>query len=317
MRIAIQYWFTKKFNRKPQNYPQISILGVRPKYKIMIYLSNIRKIFRQLVSIWIILRYGKNWNSIVVHRRRITDGIPSWIALYLISGKLKNKLKDVENTTICLIHNYNEPQIAEKSIAFTGLKKFNLYKPIEKRGKPWAHTQKVTYLLNYLKSEKLNSDYILYVDSNDVIIRDDPDKLPDILDEEQCDALFTITSGAAGYSRMPEATRWMNTYTAKNGFDRVYPNMGVFGGKASTLVEVFEKMSDYITDNDIPAAELKPYYRNGTLTHELPHFPMGLGCDQTILVCIFRHFYPRIKLDFNARLAPFRGPGLSRKHGHG
>ena len=57
----------------------------------------------------------------------------------------------------------------------------------------WRHTIKLEMIYNYLKSGACKTDYVLYCDSDDAILRDDPGKAIRYLEEENCDLLISST----------------------------------------------------------------------------------------------------------------------------
>ncbi len=59
----------------------------------------------------------------------------------------------------------------------------------------------------------------------------------------------------------------------------------------------------YVTETDLPGSEYKRLKDSGTVGEHLPEFPKGCGCDQTILRYLHPQFYPRMKIDYQGRLA--------------
>ena len=240
------------------------------------------------------------WHHPVIHRRKLTKNPPSLI-LPLLCGHVKGKLSCPPELTILLVHNYEYEPIMEKSLRYVGIENFTVLRP--PINGPWVHTVKVSAILNYLKSGACKTEYVLYFDSNDAILRDDPKKAIGYLREENCELLLSKTKSKSIYQYMPQVKAWTDHIAKENGHPGWYINAGVFVARTSFLSEVLEAVMAYITDDDLPDKVLNQLIQNGGLEKRCPEFPKGCGSDQTILRYLHPQFYPRMKIDYQGRLA--------------
>lgn len=243
-------------------------------------------------------RYGGDYP--VIHQRKITKSSPSLI-LPLLCGHVKGKLSCPPELTILLVHNYDYEPIMEKSLRYVGIENFTVPRP--HINGPWVHTIKLIAILDYLKSGSCKTEYLLYCDSDDAVLRDDPRKAIRYLQEENCDLLFSRTKSKSIYKFMPHVKAWADHIAKENGYSGWYINSGVYVARALFLREVLEAAMAYVTETDLPATEFGGAIRNGTINKRLSDFPVGCGSDQTIFSFLHPRFYPRMKLDYRGRLA--------------
>jgi len=236
----------------------------------------------------------------VIHQRKITKNLPS-LVLPLLCGHVKGKLSCPPELTILLVHNYDYEPIMEKSLRYGGIENITVLRP--HINGPWVHTVKVSTILNYLKSGACKTEYLLYCDSDDAILRDDPRKAIRYLQEENSDLLFSKTTSKSIYKYMPQVKSWTDYIAKENGYPGWYINSGVYVARPPFLQEVIEAAMDYITEDDLPATVLGEAIRKGTLNKLLSDFPKGCGCDQSIFSFLHPRFYPQMKLDYQGRLA--------------
>lgn len=260
--------------------------------------KNIRR-FKVLVQPF--CRQRIKWSCPVIHIRKLTN-LPAFISLPLLCGRSKRKLRCPPDLTILLIHNYKQEPIMEKSLRYVGIENFVVMKP-EFDG-AWRMAIKLIELRKYLDSGSCKTKYILYCDSDDAVLRDDPAKAIKYLQDEECDLLLpNSTTWSAGYECMPEVQRWADQNARENGRRHCYINAGVFIGKTEFLREVVNSAMKYITDHDLSSEEYWRILENGSLSERIPEFPKGVGCDQEILRYLHPQFYPRMKIDYKDKLA--------------
>jgi hypothetical protein len=240
------------------------------------------------------------WTCPVIHVRRLTK-LPPSIALPLLCGRSKGKLTCPPELTIVLIHNYESEPIMEKSLRYVGIKNFVVLRPKSER--PWCNTMKFVELKRFLDSGSCKTKFVLFCDSDDAVLRDDPAKAIRFLEEEGCDLLLSNTSFDAAYECMPDVQEWADEIARQNGKTQYYINSGVFIGRLDFLREVLGEALKYISDNDFSREEYWRVRENGTLCKSLPEFPKGIGSDQVILRYLHPRFYPRMKIDYKDRLA--------------
>ena len=189
----------------------------------------------------------------------------------------------------------------EKSLRYVGIENFVVLK-VEFNGS-WVHTIKFLELKKFLDSNRCKTEYILYFDSDDAVLRDEPEKAIRYLQEEDCELLFSSTHWEGGYACMPHIKEWTDQIADKNGHDRLYINTGVYIAKTSFLREVIDSAIEYVTEHDLSREEYAELHQKGGLCERLPSFPKGVGCDQIILRYLHPNFYPRMKIDYKGRLA--------------
>ena len=200
-----------------------------------------------------------------------------------------------------LIHNYKNEPILEKSLRYVGIDNFVVVN-VETSGE-WHNTLKLVELKNFIGSDRCNTEYILFLDSDDAILRNDPEKAIKYLQEENCDMLLSSTCNHKDMQCMPHIKEMTDQIADKNGNGRLYICSGVYVAKISFLREVLDEATKYITDNELSREDYRRLRRQGTLCEKFPSFPKGVGCDQLILRYLYPEFYPRMKIDSKDRLA--------------
>lgn len=265
-------------------------------------MRNWTRSYRRAATAFIsILRQRKRWKSLIIHHSRWTKTLPDFVAIPLLCGNVKNKCACPANLTIVLVHNYDHEPILEKSLRYVGIEHYVLLKP--KSGKWPSNTQKLIELKKYIDSDDCSTEYILYIDSDDAVLRGDPGKAIEYLREEGCDALFSATTGTLHFSYLPELKQWADELAHENGYEGLYLNSGVFVGKSAFLKDLLEEALTFVTDQDLTIAARKKLDREGTFAENLPEFPKGGGSDQMIIRFLHPRYHPRIKVDFKRRLA--------------
>jgi len=259
-----------------------------------------KKIFKKVKDIIRACRKRRTWDHVIIHRRKLTENPPG-LVLPLICGHVKGKLSCPPELTILLVHNYESEPIMEQSLRYVGIENFTVVRP--PINGPWIHTVKVSAILNYLKSGACKTEYLLYCDSNDAVLRDDPRKAIRCLEEENCELLFSKTRSKRVYKYLSHAKAWTDQVAKEYGAPGWYINAGVYVARTFFLREVLETAMAYVTETDLPGSEYKRLKDNGTVGEHLPEFPKGCGCDQTILRYLHPQLYPRMKIDYQGRLA--------------
>jgi len=263
----------------------------------MITIFKILEKLKNLLWVW---RKGRARDHLVLHSRKLIESPPDLI-IRLLCGHLKEKLSCPPELTILLVHNHKFEPLMERSLRYVGIENFVVLRsPINR---PWVHTFKIITILNYLKSGVCKTEYLFYCDSDDAVLRDDPKKAIRYLEEENCELLFAKTRSKKVYKYLPQIKVWAEQVAKEHGSPGWYLNAGVFVGRSSFLREVFEAAMEYVTETDLTGAEFKRLKDNGTVYEKLPDFPKGFGCDQTILRYLHQKFYPRMKIDYQGRLA--------------
>jgi hypothetical protein len=204
---------------------------------------------------------------------------------------------------IVLIHDHRSTTILEKSLQYTGIERYTLLRPELKRD--WYHTIKLKVLDEYIRSSDCKAEFIMYIDSDDAILRDDPSRAVELLSTESCDLLFSNTRWPSGYECMPGIQKWADDIAEQAGAGGRgnYLNSGVYIGRRDFLASVLERAVRFVTDEDLTRSEFRSHRLAGTLCQALPEFPKGVGSDQIIYRSLHPDFHPAMKIDYFQRLA--------------
>lgn len=255
---------------------------------------------RRTLDVFNAIGKQRSGEFLACHKKRLTT-LPASLILPLLCGHVKGRLKCPSHLTILLIHNYNYMPIAERSLRYVGINNFKVLK-VAFNGQ-WRNTLKLLELKKFLDSGDCKTEYLIFFDSNDVVLRDDPKKAIEYLQGEDCDLLFSNTEFAGGYECMPGVREWTDQIAREKGYGKRYINSGVYIGKTSFLREVISAATAYVTDHDLTPEEYKNLRRKGVLSENLPSFPYGVGSDQVIFRYLHPKFYPKMKLDYEGKLA--------------
>ena len=238
--------------------------------------------------------------SVLVHERKYTK-LPPRIAIPLLCKHVKGRLRCPPELTILLIHNYEQEPIMQQSLRYAGINNYVALKPTSED--PWRNTLKLTELNTYLASDACQTEYVLYCDSDDVIIRDDSSKTIECLQQHDCQMLLSCTRAISPYDQMPEIQAWTDALAAQVGAEGLYLNAGVYIARTAFLKELVARALDYVTEHDLSREEYRKFQAAKRLGEVLPKFPKGIGSDQAILRYLHPEFYPRMKIDYQSRLA--------------
>ena len=232
----------------------------------------------------------------IIHRTK-------WANSFFLTMKsnplMEGVFKCPDNLTIATINTYGEKSLFEKSLDYLGVGHVVLQEPFKGT---WMMMLKLKFILNYLKSGSCKTDYFLYCDARDAILRDDPQEVVDIFESTGCDLLFGSTMYRGGFMCMPEVREWIKTVARKKGR---YLNAGVFIGKPDFIQEVFEEAYKYDSKKSLTVEQytkLGRGIRNTRLCKELPEYPKG-STDQDILRFLHPKFYPKMDIDYRNQIS--------------
>lgn len=255
----------------------------------------------------ILLFDRKNWNFMAVHNCYMAQ-LP-W-AIPLICKPLKGKIPVNSELLILSMDNESSKPIIQKCCDYLGIKNYARIK--SSHVGPWRHNIKILELYRFLSSLDKLPKYILYVDSNDVIFREDPSFSIKLLIEENAKILFSADPYPGAYDMMPEARTAVELEAKKRNVSPVFICAGVFVAESGFLLKILEEGLQYIHADDISADTYREWYRKGTLCKNLAQtgkvFPHGVGCDQEIMRFLQFKYPDEMKNDFYYRLA-MRGIG--------
>lgn len=239
------------------------------------------------------------WPYVVVHRKSLTTLDPKF-AIPLLCGPAKGRLRCPENLTILLAHNYPAAPVMEQSLRYAGINDFHvLHLPATK---PWNNTAKLRAIHAFLDNGGCTTDYVLYCDSNDAVIRSDPSRAVALLDRLQCELLFSTTSFPGGFECMLDVKQWAEANDS--GIPSApYLNSGVYVGRTEFVGQVVAELMHYVSDDELAREEYGRRRGDGTLCQRLPEYPKNVGSDQVIFRYLHRQFFPRMRVDPTGFLA--------------
>ena len=199
----------------------------------------------------------------------------------------------MEDRIIDHLKGYEEVSILEQNLNYLGIELVVL----RDDRLPWRNTFKFELLNDYLGSDKCKTEYFMCVDAIDVIFIDNPTKVIEIFESFNCDALFMSTNSLDGYNCMPEVHNKILQINNSNGR---YLNSGVYIGKTSFIREVIKSAMEYAYPPGVTMDEYRDY-----LASQPKDYPKG-SQDQDIFRFLEPKFYPRLKVDYQNKMA-YRG----------
>lgn len=211
------------------------------------------------------------------------------------SGLLKGKFKKPNELTIVTCHDYKELPIFEENLQFLGITD---YVVLRDKRKPWKNVYKIEQIYNFLETAK-RTNYVLFCDARDVIIRDDPQKIINIFEKSNCDLLFNSSQSSVGWGCMPNLYAW-NRAVFKKGR---YLNSGVFIGKWDFTLRVLKEALTYVTLDSVTPQEYNDWGRGKfkKMLERFPDYPKGAQ-DQDIFRYVRFKFHPRMWIDYKNEL---------------
>jgi hypothetical protein len=190
------------------------------------------------------------------------------------------------------LEGYEDVSLLESSLQHLGIHTLNR---LESSELPWRNTFKFELLNEYFNSvECTGTEYFMCCDAIDVIFRDDPHRVIDIFESFDCDMLFMSTNSTDGYDCMPEVFDIVKTINGDNGR---YLNSGVYIGRTSFVREVIRDCMKLAIPHGVTMDDYREY-----LDSKPKDYPKG-SQDQDIFRYLEPHFYPRIKVDYENRMA--------------
>ena len=199
----------------------------------------------------------------------------------------------MEDRIIDHLKGYEEVSILEQNLNYLGVELVVL----RDDRLPWRNTFKFELLNDYLGGDKCKTEYFMCVDAIDVIFIDNPTKVIEIFESFNCDALFMSTNSVDGYNCMPEVYDKILQINNSNGR---YLNSGVYIGKTSFIREVIKSAMEYAYPPGVTMDEYRDY-----LANQPKDYPKG-SQDQDIFRFLEPEFYPRLKVDYQNKMA-YRG----------
>lgn len=198
----------------------------------------------------------------------------------------------MEDRIIPHLQGYEDTSILEENLDYLGI---DLVVLTDDR-LPWRNTFKIEMIHNYLNSE-CDTEYFMFCDAIDVIFQRNPQEVIDIFETFDCEALFMSTISPLGYNCMPEVKEFVDKLNKGTGR---YLNSGVYIGKTSFVKEMVEEAMKYAIPHGVTMGDYGDY-----LNSEPVDYPKG-SQDQDIFRYIEPKFYPRLKVDYENKMA-YRG----------
>ena len=195
----------------------------------------------------------------------------------------------LEDRIIPHLSGYEEQSILERNMEYLGMELVVL----KDARLPWRNTFKFEMLHNYLNSGECTTEYFMCLDAIDVIWVDEPQRVMDIFNSHDCEALFMSTHSTDGYSCMPEVKQWVDTINVSGR----YLNSGVYIGKTSFVKEMIEETMKYAIPHGVTMGEYHKWLETNP-----KDYPKG-SQDQDVFRYIEQKFYPRMKVDYSNQMA--------------
>jgi hypothetical protein len=287
---------------------------MRPLWGCAASVSESSRLFGDLVGRLALLRelrwVRRATRSVIVHDSRWVRGLPPWLVVPQLCRPVKGKLTRPPNLTIVVAHNHGRETVMERSLRYVGIRDYAVARV--PAALPWKNTRKIIAVLDLLRSAPEPTEFALFCDADDCVIRDDPRKAVALLERNDCELLFSNTYANKTYRYMPEVAAWVERTAPAEAVGGRYLNSGVYVGRWDTIIEVLSAASEYvITDHDhgVPTPVVRRKDGSVQVTDRFPH---GIDNDQTIMRYLQRRFHPRVKVDFEFRLA-LRGPPLNAR----
>lgn len=129
----------------------------------------------------------------IIHKECNNYNIASSKLDYIIKNNInKNKFTKPKELLIIIVSNYSHKTLAEKSLEHHGID----YVKLDGNGKKFENLLcKLIWITKYLEDNIINisEKYLLYFDSRDAILQDDPHKILNIFLSKNCKLLFSGT----------------------------------------------------------------------------------------------------------------------------
>lgn len=242
----------------------------------------------------------KTQDSLIIHDNSVS--IKKYLSDLLLSSQ-NNKFQIPNNLEILLIRTNKEKSVAEKSLDYLGLNNYTVIQKEIPEGS-WRSAFKIEWLEEYLLSNSnLKKKYVLYIDSYDSIIQNDPLIAIKLLKENKCKVLFSNTLFDGGSDCMPEQLQWAKDIAPKSAYPSIFLNAGVFIGEWDFLLKVIKYVKKFFTYDNLTREQYVRLRNKGTLRSSLKEFPKGVGSDQVIFRYIHQKFFPEMKIDYTSTLA--------------
>ena len=235
----------------------------------------------------------------LVQKNKKLVGLGDLHQLMVDMGMQPNCYSTPSNLTIVLCHNYVEKPYTERHMDYIGLD-YVVLQPDDLSVK-WRNTNKLTLVRDYIKSGNCSTEYILVLDSDDVVFLRHPNNLLDSFNYYNCDILYNAVGKLTkGHYRFM-LDKLSSTIDIHN--TEWFLNAGVWMAKTNNILDILETACSYV-DDSVWNGKWSDYHelRNGRIDASFkeqwfPDYPKGIPSDQDITRWIYPDFYPRMKID--------------------
>ena len=235
----------------------------------------------------IVKQYFENMKSQNIHKNAFK--IPKDLTIVTCRNE-----GSMEDRIIEHLKGYELKSILECSLEYLGIDELVVLKDDRL---PWRNSFKVEMVNDYLNSGKCKTKYFMCCDAIDVIFKDDPQKVIDIFETFDCEALFMSTNSIDGYNCMTEVKEFVDNI---NGGSGRYMNTGVYIGKTDFIKEFIASALEYSLTPGTIMSEHHNFLKSNPID-----FPKGSD-DQCIFRFLEKRFYPRVNVDYENLMA-YRG----------
>jgi hypothetical protein len=237
---------------------------------------------------------------VVVHKALFKSGFPARIVVWLLCGLRPRQLACPE-ITLATVHNRTGESLFERSARHLGLPCRVGRVPADT---PWRHAIKTTMLLDLLRKAPA-TEYLLFCDADDCVIRAHPRRAIELLEESGAELLFSDSRKATFYEFMPEVRDWIEEIAPAEPVWGSYPGAGVFVARWSFLERFLEDAAGYVRgpgDPDAPRPiAWDPQRPDAIIATE--RFPHGVEDDEAIYRYLHPRYHPRVQVDWRSKLA--------------
>ncbi|HUZ93816.1 MAG TPA: hypothetical protein VMU57_02785 [Edaphobacter sp.] len=192
---------------------------------------------------------------------------------------LCGRFTDPANLTIITYNTRPEEELLERCLRHLGLKEFVV---LGRELKAWNWLSKISLVYDYLESGACNTDYIVCLDGDDVLIVSDPNLILKRFHEAKCKVLFCNTRGNQPPSQ--ECWDFENSVAMEHDLYHRHLNAGGYVGRRAYVHECLKEILDH--------AHLESPWCIS---------PFGFD-DQLAWRHLHRRYYPDIKVDVRCNL---------------
>ena len=260
-------------------------------------------------------RIGKSWRRlrklllarkqapghVVVHKRSLSTGLPRWLVVRLLCGGARGRVSCPDELTLVTIHNRSGETLFERSVRYLGMTCLVARVPPDT---PWRHTLKITLLLDLVRKQP-RTEYLLFCDADDCVIRDDPRRAIELLQASGADLLFSDSVSDTFYEFMPSVREWVESVIPADPVWGAYLGAGVFIARWSFLESYLAEAAAYVRSADDPESPepvaWDPRFPDSIIATN--RFPHGVEDDEAIHRFLQPRYHPRVQVDWRGRLA--------------